>query len=423
MGIPSSSSEPSHKFIAILAGDRTSQQKWILRYGAALLAAAVTLLLRRLFDPILGGHAQYVAIFPAVIFAAWYCGVGPSILATATAFLGEKYWFIEPRGSLAIADWGQIVAASIYLLAAAFIIILTELNRHAMQRAKNNLQEAKEAEKGLREARQHLECQVDERTKELKQRNAELVKQADLVRELSGRLLQMRDEERRHMARELHDGLGQIIAAAHMSLSRVMRESGKLSGDASKAVADTLEFVDELNREVRTLSHLLYPPLLDELGLESAVKWYTQGFAERSKIKVSVDIAPNFGRLPRDLEAHIFRIVQECLTNIHRHSGSPTAAIRLSHEGERLRLEVEDTGRGISPEKRMALQSGGRLGVGIRGMRERVRQFGGTLDIHSNQSGTLVRVGFPEARLEMTASTTVTPDSPPKTATSAAGTG
>ncbi len=503
------SSSPSHnrKFIGILAGQQNSPKKTVLRYGMALLATALALLVRSIFDPGLGHHTQYLTVFPAVIFSAWYCGVGPAIVATAAVFLGETYWFTEPRHSLGISDRGQIVAAVIYLLAAAFIITLTELNRRAMARAEANLHEAQEArnlfrtfmdhnpaatymkdvegryvyynrrfrerfgmkdellgktdaelqlaeehhindlevlarrqslefvesgpqqdswlsskfpfvnesgrtfvggisiditerkrfEEALDEARRQLENQVQERTQELRQRNAELVKQAELVRELSGRLLQMRDEERRHIARELHDGLGQIIAAVYMSLSRVKGESQELPAGAAQTVEETVALVDQLNREVRTLSHLLYPPLLDELGLESALRWYTEGFAERSKIQVSVEIAPNFGRLPRDLEMHLFRIVQECLTNIHRHSGSRTAVIRLNQDGERVCLEVEDAGHGIPREKQAAFSSGGRLGVGIRGMRERVRQFGGNLEIASSESGTRVTVELPLA--------------------------
>ena len=375
-----------------------------MRYGLALLATSLALALRAAFDSVLGDHVQYLVIFPAVVFSAWYCGIGPSVVATAAAFFGETYWFIDPRSSFTITDTRHIVAASIYLLTAAFIITLAELNRRAMASAETNLQEAhaaiaeqKRFEQELNESRRQLEFQVQERTRELEKRNVELVKQADLVRELSGRLLEMRDEERRHIARELHDGLGQIIAAVHMSLSRITVEPQKLPPDAVKAAAEAVSLTDQLSREVRTLSHLLHPPLLDELGLQSALRWYTEGFADRSKIKVTVEMPPDFGRLPRDLEMHVFRIVQECLTNVHRHSASPIAIVRLNHEQERVRLEVEDAGKGIPREKQLAFKLEGRMGVGIRGMRERVRQFGGTLEIKSSPSGTRVIVDLPAA--------------------------
>jgi signal transduction histidine kinase len=397
-----SASSSGRNFVEILARHQNGLRKVVVRYGLALLATSLALALRAAFDSVLGDHVQYLVIFPAVVFSAWYCGVGPSIAATAAAFLGETYWFIDPRGSFTITDKRQIVAASIYLLTAAFIITLAELNRRAMTKQKRFEQE-------LDESRRQLEFQVQERTRELEQRNVELGKQAELVRELSGRLLEMRDEERRHIARELHDGLGQIIAAVHMNLSRITVEPQKLPPDAAKAASEAVSLTEQLSREVRTLSHLLHPPLLDELGLQSALRWYTEGFADRSKIKVTVEMPPDFGRLPRDLEMHIFRIVQECLTNVHRHSASSIAIVRLNHEQERVRLEVEDAGKGISREKQLAFKSEGRMGVGIRGMRERVRQFGGTLEIKSSPSGTRVIVDLPAAHASAFSASPVEP--------------
>ncbi|HLW80657.1 MAG TPA: DUF4118 domain-containing protein [Candidatus Acidoferrales bacterium] len=416
-------SSTGRNFVQILEGHQNGLRKVIVRYGLALLATSLALALRAAFDSVLGDHMQYLVIFPAVVFSAWYCGVGPSIVATAAAFLGETYWFIDPRGSFTITDTRQIVAACIYLLTATFIITLAELNRRAMASAAQNLREAHDAmdkqkrfEQELNESRRQLEFQVQERTRELEQRNVELVNQADLVRELSGRLLEMRDEERRHIARELHDGLGQIIAAVHMNLSRITVEPQKLPPDAEKAAAEAVSLTDQLSREVRTLSHLLHPPLLDELGLQSALRWYTEGFADRSKIKVTVEMPPDFGRLPRDLEMHIFRIVQECLTNVHRHSASPVAVVRLNHEEGRVRLEVEDAGKGIPREKQLAFKSEGRVGVGIRGMRERVRQFGGTLEIKSSPSGTRVIVDLPAAHASAASAIPVEPAASPASA-------
>jgi two-component system, NarL family, sensor kinase len=144
-----------------------------------------------------------------------------------------------------------------------------------------------------------------------------------------------------------------------------------------------------MSSDIRTISYLLHPPLLDEAGLSSALTWYIKGFSERSKIEVDLRIPQDFGRLSRDLETAIFRVVQECLTNIHRHSGSSVAKVLISYSDGYVRVEVEDKGKGISPQKRAEIISSPAAipGVGIRGMRERLRQLGGTLDVQSNGEG------------------------------------
>ncbi|MGA9208098.1 MAG: PAS domain S-box protein [Terriglobales bacterium] len=220
------------------------------------------------------------------------------------------------------------------------------------------------------------------------------------LRALSGRLLQIRDEERRRLARELHDSAGQILAALSMNLTPLESEARRAAPTAAQAIKESLGLIDQLSRELRTLSHLLHPPLLDEVGLASALRLYLEGFAERSKIKVDFECPDDFGRLPQDVETAMFRMVQECLTNIHRHSGSPVARVLLSRSDHEVRLEVEDEGKGIPPEKRRVMDSGGMPGVGIGGMRERIRQLGGTLEISSNGRGTLVmaRLAIPEIR-------------------------
>jgi PAS domain S-box-containing protein len=246
------------------------------------------------------------------------------------------------------------------------------------------------AEQALEEARQQLELRVEERTSELSEANQSL-------RELSFRLLQLQDEERRRIARELHDSVGQLLAAIAMNMQFVKEQTAEVRA-VNKAVRENEAMLEQVMREIRTISHLLHPPLLDEVGLPSALSWFVQEFGERSKMSVQVEVDPSLGRMDREVETAIFRIVQECLTNIHRHSGGSTAVIRLSDEGDKLQLEVQDDGRGIPPEKQIALNSSGRAGVGLRGMRERVGQFGGTLDIRSNHSGTTVMVTLPLIR-------------------------
>ena len=215
------------------------------------------------------------------------------------------------------------------------------------------------------------------------------------LRALSGRLLQMQDEERRRIARELHDSAGQTLAALSMNLTPLESENGRVGPSAAEAIKESLNLIAGLSRELRTISHLLHPPLLDEVGLSSGLRLYLEGFTERRRIKVNLEIPEDFGRLPRDLETAIFRIAQECLTNIHRHSGSPVAKIRITRQGTQVLVEVADRGKGIPPEKQKAMDTGAKLGVGIQGMGERVRQLGGSLDITSGAQGTVIVARLP----------------------------
>ncbi len=215
------------------------------------------------------------------------------------------------------------------------------------------------------------------------------------LRVLSGKLLHMQDDERRRLARELHDSAGQILAALSMNLTPLESEAGRTGPAAAKAVEESLRLVNELSKDLRTISHLLHPPLLDEVGLSSALRLFLEGFTERSEIKVDFAFPDDFGRLSQDSETAVFRVVQECLTNVHRHSGSSVAKIRVARSNGHVRVEVEDRGKGIPPEKRAAMDSVGMPGVGIRGMRERLRQLGGNLEIKSNGEGTIVVAQLP----------------------------
>ncbi|HEY1658401.1 MAG TPA: ATP-binding protein [Candidatus Sulfotelmatobacter sp.] len=208
--------------------------------------------------------------------------------------------------------------------------------------------------------------------------------------EFALRLQTIQEEERKRVSRELHDSAGQILAAIGISLALVSAQADKLDASGAKALSDSTILLDQVSSEIRTMSHLLHPPLLDAVGLVSALRWYVDGFSERSKIKVELQIDQGIGRLHEDLEIAIFRIVQECLTNVHRHSGSASAAISLRHDGQHLKVAVRDEGRGISAEKQRDLNTVGRGGVGFIGMRERLRRFGGTLEVQSSKSGTTV---------------------------------
>jgi PAS domain S-box-containing protein len=251
-------------------------------------------------------------------------------------------------------------------------------------------------------AHEELEMRVDERTAELARKNLQIEAQASILemanrdlRELSARLLQVQDDERRRIARDLHDSTGQILALLGMTLSGLQREAKKFSPDLAQGLEENVEIVKQVSAELRTLSYLLHPPLLDEMGLESALRWYVDGFGKRSGIKVTLDLPANLGRLPRDLETAIYRIVQECLTNIHRHSGSPTATISLTQSSDRLAIEVADSGKGIARDKLSLISSTGLPGVGLRGMRERITDFRGVLDISSHAKGTRIKITIP----------------------------
>lgn len=264
----------------------------------------------------------------------------------------------------------------------------------AEERERQITAEAVAAQENYRKLAETLDGEVRSRTRELEKRNADVLRQSEQLRELSYRLLQVQDEERRHIARELHDSAGQTLAVLGMNLAQLVQKAERKSPELAPEAEKIQDWVQQLHREIRTASYLLHPPLLDESGLSSALAWYSEGVMERSGLDVRLDIAKDFGRLPADMELVIFRLAQECLTNIHRHSGSKTASIRVARESGSLVVNIEDTGNGMSAEKLAEIQSQG-SGVGIRGMRERLRQFGGTLKIESGRSGTKIIVTVP----------------------------
>ena len=223
--------------------------------------------------------------------------------------------------------------------------------------------------------------------------------EGDLHR-LSQELLRARDDDRRQIAQALHESAGQSLVALKMVLGRLAEELGKKETLAHGLLQTANELARDSIREVRTISYLMHPPMLDESGLALALRWYAKGFAERSEIEVKVEIPEDFGRQSREIEMTVFRVVQEALTNVHRYSGSRTATIRLARENGHVRAEVSDKGRGL-PEMEPAVNAASPLGVGIAGMRERVRQLNGTLEIESApDQGTTIRAILPLASSE-----------------------
>ena len=344
----------------------------LLRYAIALAAVLTALLICRGVNVFVAGREVYVLLLPAIAFSAWYCGVGPSVLATGVALVGATYEFM-PNGSVRALTAGELVGVAAFIFSSVVVVVLGESRRR-----QNAVLLSEQGE---------LEKKVRDRTADLDIVNRNL-------RELSARLLQLQDEERRRIARELHDSVGQMLAALTMNLSAVRNDVERLAETAA-ALHDSESLVREMSSEVRTISHLLHPPLLDEAGLASALRWYVDGYAQRSGIKVDLELPEDLGRLRSELETAIFRVVQECLTNVHRHSGSAVARIRLRQREHQILVDVEDEGKGIPSEKREEMATAGAPGVGIRGMRERLRQLGGTLEIHSNGSGTTVAARLP----------------------------
>ena len=214
----------------------------------------------------------------------------------------------------------------------------------------------------------------------------------EAARRLSGRILTLQDEERRRIARGLHDSLGQYLAALKMNLDSLSAANGKLT----ELVSDCSDIVSKCLADMRTISHLLHPPLLDESGLASAVRWYVDEFSRRSGIAVSLDVSPERMRLPADSEIALFRAIQEALTNVHRHSGASSVHIRLVLEGKQVHLEIRDDGKGIPQERLNRFAEGtAQTGVGLAGMRERFRELDGVLEISSAGTGTTLMIVVP----------------------------
>jgi signal transduction histidine kinase len=224
----------------------------------------------------------------------------------------------------------------------------------------------------------------EDRRLQLERANAELL-------QISVHIMSVQDAERRRIARELHDGVGQYLAAIKMSSEVALEECRQGAGVGVSALHDSLELLDRCTAEVRTMSHLLHPPLLEEMGLAAAVPWYVKGFTERSGIEVDLDGPAQLERLPQAIELVLFRVLQEGLTNIHRHADSKLAKIRFRKENGRVCLAIEDSGKGFASVDGQPVK----VGVGIASMRERVREFGGELRVSSGSAGTVVEVMMP----------------------------
>lgn len=383
------------------------QRRVIERHAIALAVAVLAILLRGLLDPLLGHVAFYATVYMAVAYCAVVCGPVPATICALAGFAGTFYWFVDPRHSVAIVP-PELHGVAGFFLVCAVLIALGDANRRKQLRLNeavvaltNEAAERRRAQQDLRQAHDVLEQRVEERTAELSQALARLGaevgvrKQAEeQLRHLSLRLMTLQDEERRRIARELHDSAGQTLAAIKMTAARV-EQAGRAVPGLPRLTGELNALADEALQEVRTTSYLLHPPLLDEAGIASAARWFVEGFAKRSGIEVSCDIPEDLTRQPREYELVLFRVLQESLTNVHRHSGASAADIKLALDGDRLTLEVTDNGNGIPEELLKNLETAEKSGVGIAGMRERVREIGGGLEIQSGERGTTVSVVLP----------------------------
>jgi signal transduction histidine kinase len=360
---------------------RGLRENTLRQYLAALLSAGVALALRGFLSQFVADSHPYTTLFIATAFSVWYAGLWPSLLTAAVGWLGVKFFFIAPLYSLRVTTRDERNSTIAYFLISLAVILFGDLSRRTIAKQRG-------VQARLLTIQEELEERILQRTVLLEVTNESL-------RDLSAQLLRVRDEEQRKLARHLHDSTGQTLAALIMNLARLERETLKLSASVAKTAAESAALAREASDSVRTVSYLLHPPLLDEAGLKSALEWYAEGFEQRSGIKVHLEMPSDFERQPSDLETAVFRIVQECLTNIHRHSESSTADIRIYEFADGLTLEVKDSGRGIPSETLDRISSVGLPGVGLRGMRERITALGGAFEILSEGKGTTVKVTIP----------------------------
>jgi signal transduction histidine kinase len=331
------------------------------RYTIAVAASAAAVGLRFALGPLLGSGNPYHTAWLGVVFCAWFCGVGPSIVATLIMLLGVWHWFLPHSGRA-----GEFFGIAGFVFFAGVIITIGERARRTQEK--------------LNTAHDQMEAAVKQRTAELEEANQKL-------RDLTRSMMHLQDDERRRLARDLHDSVGQLLAVIGMNLTSFEYENP--SPDAARLLRESQQLVEQISTEIRTISHLLHPPLLDEAGLGAALRIYVEGFSQRSKVAAKLEVPEDLPRLAQDVEISIFRIVQECLTNIHKHADATSVVISITPSARSITLRVADDGKG--------LRDGYSPGVGLRGMEERVRQLHGEFKIGSNSRGrgTTVTVSMP----------------------------
>ncbi len=296
--------------------------------------------------------------------------------------------------------WVDWLNRSVTALALAVVAIPVDRRLRAVMEVERSLAEQERAERALQESHALLEKRVEERTsalavviEELRNENAsriqvenQLRESETSLRELSLELLRAQDQERRLLGQELHDGLGQCLVGLKLSLHFLDQAISTAEESARKYVAECREFTDDALLQVRTLSHLMYPPVLQTLGLKFAIPEYVRGFEQRSEVQIKLEMPQSLSRLPEELELALFRILQESLTNVHRHSGSRSAYVGLKFTEGAVVLQIQDNGKGTGDAT---------CGVGLRSMMERAKELKGKLELTSGPEGTTVRATLP----------------------------
>jgi len=371
---------------------RVEQLPRRIRYLLAVLVTVAALVTRLALGRFIGAHTPFSTLYPAIAFSALFLGIGPSLMCTLAGLIAVKLLFLTPAGPSFTAIEMELSAE--YLVMAALLIMAGEISNMSRRRAEK-------AEADLKEANDELESKIEARTQDLanslESLQAEIkarIQKEEQLGELSARLIRLQDEERRRIARELHDSTGQTLAAIKLTLASFEKLISE-NPEATDLVCELETLTDQAVNDIRTTSHLLHPPLLDEVGFASAARWYVDGFAKRSGIKATLvlDAAPV---LPKPCELAFFRILQESLTNVLRHSGSSSVEICMESDAENAILRVTDHGTGIPAEKLNAFrETGAGVGVGLGGMKQRVRELGGELCVDSDSNGTCVRASLP----------------------------
>jgi len=381
-----------------------------VRFALAISTAVLAVLLRGLLDPVLGHVSFYATVYMTVGFCATVAGLAPAALNSVIGFVGIFYWFIDPRHSISIPR-SEVHGVIGFFLVSFVLIALGVANRNKQLRLNATVSaltteaaERRQAEEELQRAHRELEQRVRERTAELTEALARLKAEMGVreraegqLRHLSVRLMALQDQERRRIARDLHDTAGQTLSAMKMNIA-MLQEMSKGRAGSLELLHDLNALADSTLQEIRTTSYLLHPPLLDEAGFASAARWFVDGFARRSGIQVSCDIPDKFDRPPAHCELVLFRVLQESLTNVHRHSHASCAGVTLDCNSAHITLEISDNGGGIPVDRlRHLREAADHSGVGLAGMRERVRELAGEFDIRSDCRGTTVRVRVPLA--------------------------
>ncbi|MGH9572648.1 MAG: ATP-binding protein [Candidatus Acidiferrales bacterium] len=360
-------------------------QNQITRYAAALVLTAAAVYGRWLLNPWFSDHVPFALVYAAVVLSAVCLGLGPSIAASVFGIACVR-WLFAPH-LLRISSMKELSETVTYTGGCILVVAATEAMRRSKDKLKIANTELQTQAEALRGFNQQLEYRVRERTAELKQAE-------ESARQLGAQLLRMQDDERRRIARDLHDSVGQAVAIMNMNLGQLARSPNLNQRELAVAI-DAKALANNVSDQVRTISYLLHPPLLDDMGLPAALKWYVEGFSKRCGIRTHLELSRNFDRLPEDCEIAIFRIVQESLTNVHRHSAGASATVRVIWTPASVKVAIEDDGRGIPASKLRDFDRGAAMGVGLSGMRERISQLGGHLGVHSTDRGTTVSATLP----------------------------